>query len=239
MHPQIVYPQIVDLHKTRQEPSMNLPQAIIFDMDGLMINTEPIYHQAWKQAAQDLGYTLTDDRYVSLVGQSNADAEAVFLSEFGEDFPLQDFQVRWAGYWEEMISTTAIAPKPGLLELLDWLEFTNIPKAVGTSSIWKEAQLSLTAANIRHRFAHIITVDQAGRGKPAPDIFLMAAQALAMEPGQCLVLEDSIAGVKAASAAGIPVIMVPDLQAPSEEAIALAYAVLPSLHEVKNILASL
>jgi len=132
-----------------------------------------------------------------------------------------------------------VALQPGLLPLLDWVEQQDLPRAVGTSSNAAEAELCLTLAGIRDRFATVVTVDQVAAGKPSPDIFLLAAQRLGVAPHQCLVLEDSNAGVQAAQAAGMAVVMVPDLQQPTAASQAIAQPVLGSLHEVLAWLQSL
>lgn len=217
---------------------MPLPTAVIFDMDGLMLDSEVIFKAAWQQAGAALGYHLSDELYDSLVGCSNQEVEVVFCQTYGSDFPVLPFRQLWSELWEKQMQTTGVAIKPGLLELLDFLEQHQIPKAVGTSSEWKEADLSLKAAGIFHRFKTIVTVDQVGAGKPAPDIFLMALKRLGVVPENCLVFEDSNAGVKAAHKAGIPVVMVPDLQTPSEESKAIATQIFASLYEVADWLRS-
>jgi len=208
------------------------PTALIFDMDGLMLDSECLYQKSWKQAAELLGYTLDEVLYLSLVGRSNTEAAATFRQVFGDDFPMAAFNQCWHKRWHELVQTQGIPLKPGLTELLDWVEAHSIPKAVGTSSNSAEADLCLTTAGIRDRFAAIVTVDQVAAGKPAPDIFLEAARRLGIKPEACLVLEDSNAGVKAAQAAGMTVVMVPDLQVPTETSRAIALQVVSSLHDV-------
>ncbi len=214
-------------------------QAIIFDMDGLMLDSEVLYQAAWKAAAAELGYSLSDEIYLSLVGQSNAQAEKAFVDLFGDRFPVDVFNDRWDALWRDEVSRRGVALKPGLLPLLDWLDSQAIPKAVGTSSSSPEAELSLTAGGIRDRFSLLVTVDQVAAGKPAPDIFLEAARRLAVPPEECWVLEDSNAGVQAAAAAGMTVVMVPDLQVPTPNSRAIARYILPTLHEVLPLLQSL
>ena len=213
-----------------------LPTAVIFDMDGLMLDSEIIFKAAWQRAGAELGYSLSDALYGTLVGRSNKEVEVIFCQTYGDDFPVLRFRQLWGEFWHQQVQMTGVALKPGLLELLDFLEQHQIPKAVGTSSEWKEAELSLKVAGIFHRFETIVTVDQAGAGKPAPDIFLMALDRLGVAPQACLVFEDSNAGVKAAHTAGIPVVMVPDLQTPSAESKAIAARIFPSLHEAVALL---
>jgi HAD superfamily hydrolase (TIGR01509 family) len=218
---------------------MITPQALIFDMDGLMLNSEPLYQQAWQAAAQDLGFTLETELYLSLVGRSSAEADRLFVDLFGDQFPVETFNHRWEAQWRSLVQQQGIPLQPGLLPLLDWAEQQNLPKAVGTSSNAAEAELCLGLAGIRDRFAAIVTVDQVTAGKPAPDIFLAAAAQLGIPPADCLVLEDSNAGVQAAVAAGMSVVMVPDLQVPTAASRATAEQIFASLHEVLAWLRSL
>lgn len=218
---------------------MTFPEALIFDMDGLMLNSEPLYQAAWQAAAHELGYSLDADLYLSLVGRSSAEADRVFLQIFGDQFPVSDFNHRWDEHWRALIQQRGVELQPGLLPLLDWVEQQGTPKAVGTSSNATEAELCLSLAGIRDRFATVVTVDQVAAGKPAPDIFLAAAQRLGHSPARCLVLEDSNAGVQAAQAAGMSVVMVPDLQTPTATSQAIASQILASLHEVLAWLQSL
>ena len=211
---------------------MLLPKALIFDMDGLMLNSEPLYQEAWQAAAQELGYTLDAELYMSLVGRSSAEAERMFTQVFGEAFPANKFNDRWDELWQKLIKDQGIALQPGLLPLLEWVEQQDISKAVGTSSNSAEAETCLSLAGIRDRFSILVTVDQVAAGKPEPDIFLEAAKRLAIAPQQCLVLEDSNAGIQAAQAAGMPAVMVPDLQVPTEAIKAIAHGIFPSLYEV-------
>lgn len=214
-------------------------EAIIFDMDGLMLNSEVIFHQAWQSTLVDLGYgPLDDEDYLQLVGCSNDLAEEVLLQFLGSNFPVERFRTGWRQRWEAL-AAEGIPTKPGLWPLLNWLDKVGIPKAVGTSSNDHEAQIGLKSTGLWPRFDAIVTVDQAGVGKPAPDIFLTAANAINISPAKCLVLEDSNAGVQAATAAGMAVIMVPDLQTPTEDAKQHALAIVSSLHEVLNYLQTL
>ena len=218
---------------------MMLPQAVIFDMDGLMLNSEPLYQQAWQAAAQDLGFTLEAELYLSLVGRSSAEADRLFMQLYGDQFPVQVFNELWDAQWRSLIQQQGVPLQPGLLPLLDWLEQQGIPKAVGTSSNATEAELCLDLAGIRDRFSVVVTVDQVEAGKPAPDIFLAAVTQLGVPPKACLVLEDSNAGVQAAATADIPVVMVPDLQSPTATSQAISLKTFASLHEVLAWLQSL
>ncbi|MBN1671481.1 MAG: HAD family phosphatase [Kiritimatiellae bacterium] len=215
---------------------MNLPpvQAVIFDMDGLTLDTEPIYRASWLQAARELGYDLRDDFYSGLVGLSTEDCQALLLEELGRDFPLAEFRKRWEKIWHEHAKQHGVGVKPGAPELLDMLAARQIPRALATSSARRETRLGL--GPLAERFQAIVTGEDVRRAKPAPDIFLLAAQRLGVAPAQCVVLEDSEPGAHAAHAANMAVIVVPDLRQPSPETAAIALAVCESLHQVRALL---
>ncbi|MEM7792860.1 MAG: HAD family phosphatase [Cyanobacteria bacterium P01_C01_bin.118] len=219
-----------------ESPIFSRPEAIIFDMDGLMLNSEVIFHQAWQSTLVDLGYdSLDNEAYLQLVGCSNDLAEKILLQFLGSDFPVERFRAGWQTRWKAL-AAKGIPTKPGLWPLLDWLDEIGLPKAVGTSSNDHEAQICLKSTGLWPRFDAIVTVDQAGAGKPAPDIFLTAASAINISPANCLVLEDSNAGVQAATAAGMAVIMVPDLQTPTAYSQQHAFRIVSSLNDVLNLL---
>ena len=216
-----------------ESATFTFPAAYIIEMDGLMLNSEVIFQAARQAELVSLGYQpLPQTTYLQLVGRSNDQAEKLLLQLLGADFAVDRFRTGWTARWQTL-AAQGIPLKPGLEPLLDWLDQMGISKAVGTSSNDHEAHISLKSTGLWSRFEAIVTVDKAGgQGKPAPDIFLTAAKALNISPMQCLVLEDSNAGVQAAIAAGMGVIMVPDLQTPTEFSQQQALAIVPSLHEV-------
>jgi len=215
---------------------LHTPGAVIFDMDGLMLDTEVLYRQVWRQAASELGYVLSHESYLGFVGRRAADCHEVFRATFGTDFPLSHFLARGETLYQEHIHQYGVPRKTGLLELLDDLDERGTPKAVATSTERTNALKHL--GPLADRFNSITTGDEVQEGKPAPDIFLLAAERLQVPPPQCLVLEDSEAGIAAATTAGMPCIMVPDLKPASEQAIAQAAGICASLHEVRTYLQS-
>jgi HAD superfamily hydrolase (TIGR01509 family) len=208
--------------------------AVIFDMDGLMLDTEPIYKLAWQRAADDLGFDLHDELYLTLIGRTNADGEALLRDAFGPTFAVDAFRQRWADYWYDQIATSGAPMKAGLDDVLRLLDEHRIPKAIATSSNRDDAVFVLN--DLANRFDVLITGHDVAHGKPAPDIFLLTACRLGVAPARCLVLEDSEAGITAAHRAGMLAIMIPDLKHPSPEVAALAYRVCSSLHDVRDLL---
>ena len=213
--------------------------ALVFDMDGLMLDTEPLYKAAWQRACLELGYDFDDESYAKVIGRPTADGEAELVRRFGPAFPVERFHSRWPELWQAEADVEGIATKPGLFELLDFVEQQGLQVAVATSSEAEYTQFSLRKAGLDGRFPIIVTGDQVNRGKPAPDIYLEAARRLALEPGQCIALEDSEAGILAASGAGMIALMIPDLTRPSNAASRAAFRVLPSLVEARDVIAEL
>ena len=214
------------------------PAAVIFDMDGLMLDTEGLAARAWVVAADDLG--LAFDRRVNdrLIGRNFPDCRRIIGEHHGPAFPVDQLMGAWHGAYDAIVHREGIAFKPGLVELLDWLEAERIPKAVATSTRHARAQAKLELTGIRHRFVALVGGDEVANGKPAPDIFLAAATALGTPPADCLVLEDSEPGVRGALAAGMTPLMVPDLLPPSPGLLATGTRVLATLHEVRALLAA-
>ncbi len=208
--------------------------GVVFDMDGLMLDTESINRMAWQRAADDLGYALDDEFYLSLLGRTTTDCESLVLQRCGAEFPMDEFRTRRRRLWKAQVEGTGIAAKPGLLELLSFLEAQRLLLAVATSSHALAAESSLRSAGIRDRFGVVVTGDQVARGKPAPDIYLEAARRLGVESADCVALEDSDSGVHAACAAGMTTVMVPDLKPPSPESRARAFRVVATLHAARE-----
>ncbi len=216
----------------RKTISVSAPGAVIFDMDGLMFDSERLYKDAWQSAAAALGFPISNDLYQELIGRGNPEGEAILVERLGSDFPVSRFRRNWLDRWRATVRTGGIPVKPGLEELLDDLEERKTPKAVATSTPREEAMLTL--GEMAGRFGAIVTGDEVERSKPEPDIFLVAGHRLGVEPSRCVVLEDSEPGILAARAAGMTVIVVPDIRRPSSEIAALADAVVDSLHDVRQ-----
>ena len=215
------------------------PRAVIFDMDGLMLDTERIALRAWQRATALYGCAPREDVYLSTVGLNAADSEALLTGALGPSVPLQEISALQERLFTEEVALHGIVPKPGLFELLAALEAWGIPAAVATSTARARAVEILTRTDLATRFRAVVGGDQVARGKPAPDILLRAADQLGVPPGRCIVLEDSTPGILAACAAGMTPILIPDLLPPPAEIAVLAYRVVPSLTEATAVLAAL
>jgi HAD superfamily hydrolase (TIGR01509 family) len=213
--------------------------AVIFDMDGLMLDTEPLYKAAWQQATAELGFVLDDECYANLIGLREEESEDELLKRFGEQFPLENFRRRWPAAFHARIEAGGIPVKPGLAELLDFVAARQLPCAIATSSHRGYADVSLRRAGLEGRFDVIVTGEVVARAKPAPDIYLEAARRLGAEPARCAALEDSDLGVLSARAAGMIPIAVPDLKPLSPTAAAAAFRIVKTLHDARRVLSEL
>ncbi len=205
-------------------------------MDGLMLNTEALGKWAWQQAAEEVGYKLTDQVFFQMIGLSVVASNQVLIENLGKDFPLEKAREKRIHYGNIYLKKFGLQTQPGLLQLLDYLDSKNITYTVATSTIREVAEERLSLTGIRDRFNILTTGDEVKNGKPAPDIFLLAAEKLNLDAAKCIVLEDSENGIRAAHAAGCLPLMVPDLKQPSDEVKNLAHEIFPSLHEVKDFL---
>jgi HAD superfamily hydrolase (TIGR01509 family) len=196
-----------------------------------MLDTETVSGRGWKQAMADFGYVLDDDTYHKIIGLIVPDMKVVFRNAFGDDFPLEQINQKRLEYMQSHYDEFGITIKPGLLQLLDFLEEKKIPKAVATSSCGMSADIKLKKSNLLKRFDCVINGDNVEKGKPLPDIFLLAAKCLKTAPADCIVFEDSENGLLAARRAGMTVFLVPDVKQPAGHLASLAYKIIPSLTE--------
>ena len=212
--------------------------AVIFDMDGLMVDTEPVYQIAWQQAAAELGYDLDDELYAKFVGRPTPACEAIIIERFGIAFPLERFRERWPDLWRSEVDRNGVQTKPGIGEILSFVESQRLPMALATSSEAEYVEVTLRRAGLTDLFAAMVTGDEVSRGKPEPDIYLEAARKLGVQPSACVALEDSEAGILAIQRAGMTGILVPHWPA-SPRAVQAAFRVVDTLYGAQEVLASL
>ncbi|MEG1942569.1 MAG: HAD family phosphatase [Angelakisella sp.] len=207
-------------------------EAVVFDMDGLMLDSEKVYVATSQQAAADLGYTPSEELAIGVMGSTNEAWRAAVQGFYGEGFPLADFVVRCDVLMDRWYAQKGIPLKAGLIELLTYLNSEKIPCAVASSTATQKAMKMLRDGGVEKYFTGFVFGDTIERSKPAPDIFLAAAKLLGKEPSHCMGLEDSRNGLHAAKSAGMYTVMRPDLLVPDAELLALVDGCLPTLLDV-------
>ncbi|MBL6986213.1 MAG: HAD family phosphatase [Methylobacter sp.] len=183
--------------------------AVIFDMDGLVLDTESTYSIAWQQAAISMGYDFSDDFCLSLSGLHYQDVEKNLLAFCGAEFDLQTFNRLSGECWRDHVDVHGINIKHGFSELLELLVRHKTPYCLATNSRAVNALECLELAGLKEVFSMIVSRDHVQHGKPEPDIFLKAAELLQVDIDRCLVLEDSHTGIVAASRAGAVSVFIP------------------------------
>jgi HAD superfamily hydrolase (TIGR01509 family) len=210
-------------------------KAVVFDMDGLLVDTEQVVFEAMCAAAEGLGTEMPFALFKRLVGLPGGASDEIVREHFGDGFDLTAWRERVSRHFGE-IASAGVALKAGVTELLDLLEARAIPRAIATSSTRQAVEHSLDPHGLLGRFGAVISRELQTRHKPHPEPFLLAAEALGAAPADCLALEDSHNGVRAAAAAGMMTVMVPDLLDPTEEMHALALHIVQDLHAVREML---
>ena len=213
-----------------------LPAAVLFDMDGLMFDTETLAFRAWSRALAEHGLEMRTSDYSRLIGRNMADARLILLDAYGPDTPVDALDAARFRYSSAEVAERGVPLKPGLVALLDALDALGIPRAMATSTGRERATALLERAGLAGRFHAIVCGDDITRGKPAPDIFLVAARRLDAPATSCLVLEDSEPGVRAAHAARMKTVLVPDLAPVAPAARGLAWRIVANLEEVIPLL---
>ena len=177
-------------------------KGLLSDLDGLLLDTEVTYQRAWAAAAKAQGKPLAETFLSNLFGLDAAGVFTAIAEEMGESFEADAFFEQAKAAWWRDLEKQGLAPMPGAEAFLETLKAQGIPNAIVTNSERVYAEHSLLAAGLRPPWPELISRDQVARGKPAPDLYLKGAWALRLDPKDCLVLEDSAAGLEAARAAG-------------------------------------
>ncbi|MGY6278353.1 HAD family hydrolase [Methylomonas sp. MgM2] len=210
--------------------------AVVFDMDGLVLDSESGYFIAWEQAATEMGYRLSADFCKSLSGQPGRVISQRLFESLGSGFDIEGFYRLSGRIWHDLVRRQGIPVKSGFYELLDCIRERALPYALATNSRRSDAEQCLNWAGLADVFPTMICRDHVSNPKPAPDIFVKSAESLGAERPDCLVLEDSPVGIAAAVAAGCPCIYVPSLLPADPRAASQADRVMQNLAEVADFI---
>lgn len=213
-------------------------KAVIFDMDGLILDTEKHLVKYWCQAANEAGFPMQREHALNIRSLARKFAIPYLQGEFGESFDYVKIRSRRMELMAQELSRTGLELKAGVKELLAYLKEKGIPAAVATATDFERTKDYLTRVGIFDSFDRIVCATMVESGKPKPDIYIYAAQQLGLPPEECMALEDSPNGVRSAAAAGCVTVMVPDLTQPDEELNRLIFAKADSLSDVAEIIES-
>ena len=217
---------------------MRLPRpvaGVVFDMDGLLIDTETVWRDVQLAEAEAKGLDLPLGVILSLIGQRWQVSRGLLLDHFGPDFDVEAYAAA-VSLRHARVCRGGVTLKAGVVELLDLLDALGLPRAIATSSDRQVVVDRLGPAGLLGRFHAVIANEDCAQGKPHPEPYLNAARALGLDPADCLALEDSYSGVRSAHAAGMMTVMVPDLLPATDEIRDIGTAVAESLHQVREAL---
>ena len=210
-------------------------RGCLFDMDGLVVDTEKLYSRFWREACAFYGYTMTYEQSLQMRGLGGQAGEAMLHSFFGPKADYMQLRNKRIELMDAFVDEHGVELKPGIFELMDFLEEKGIPAAITSSSPIPRIQKFLAPYGLDSRFAALCSGRDVPKGKPAPDIYLAGAKALNLPPEHCLALEDAPAGIESACRAGCLPVMIPDLDPPGTETKAMLYAKADTLTDVISL----
>lgn len=211
-----------------------LVEAVVFDMDGLMYDSERVVMRSWDEAGAQMGYGKLGDNIYYTLGMGAGERKAYFMAKYGAAFPYQTFQTLYREAFYRISDTEGIPLKPGLRELLCFLREKAIPVAMATSTGGSDVKRRMERDALESFFQVIVTGDMVKKTKPSPEIYEKACRMLGSTPSRSIALEDACNGIRSASGAGLLPVMIPDLQKDSREVDDLLYAKMDSLTEVRE-----
>lgn len=211
-------------------------RGVLFDMDGVILDTEKLYARFWAEACRHFGYDMSWEQSLGMRSLNRIAGQSYLSSLFGPDIDYLQVRSKRIELMDAYVAENGVEAKPGIYELLDYLNGNHIPCAVTTASPMNRIQEHLGMLGLYDRFDKICTAYQVPHGKPEPDIYLFGAQSLALPPENCLALEDSYTGILSAYRAGCKATIVPDLDQPGENILSIAYAKADSLADVIGLL---
>lgn len=218
--------------------SLDTFRAVIFDLDGLLLDTEKIALSSFVATCREFDFEPDIDIYVRCIGTNSTKTKEILTQGYGRDFPYEEIRKKWSERYEETIAERPVPQKPGASALLDFLEQARLNIGLATSTKYASALAKLKQSGLYRYFDIIVGGDQVEKGKPDPEVYLTVSRLLNTPPARCLALEDSDNGVLSAYGADMTVIQIPDLKAPSRKVIDLGHPILDSLEDVRRLFES-
>ncbi|MGB8453740.1 MAG: HAD family phosphatase [Anaerocolumna sp.] len=211
-------------------------KSVVFDMDGVLFDTERVCSQVWYQVGKEMDLAGIDFAVTQCVGLNSSDTKQFFLNLYGKEFPYDQFRETSSVLFHKTMETQGLPIKPGVSELLNFLQDNNYKIALASSTNKATVMKYLDKAGITYYFQAVVTGDMVIHGKPDPEIYFKACKEIESPPELSIAIEDSPNGIKSAYSAGMKPIMVPDLIQPDEELKKLLYGKFDSLVEVRKYL---
>ncbi len=211
-------------------------QGVVFDVDGVLFDTERLSQRVWAEVSQTFHCPQAAEHFLEFIGRSRRDDMAHILELLGLDFPVEAFFQACSQRTQAHIEEEGVPLKPGVFEILTFLTQRRLPMALATSTYLERTRRRLELAGLGPFFQAVVTGDQVKRGKPDPEIYLTACGRLGLDPARTLAVEDSANGIRSAHAAGMQVVMIPDLIPPSPELEQLLFRRFDSLLELRDYL---
>ena len=211
-------------------------KAVIFDMDGVIFDTERVYLEIWQSVFEKYGYKMTKELYITVMGTGRKNVIKTFLENFGDDLPIEKMYEEKDNQLFYIIENQGIPLKKGVKELFSMLKEKNYKIALATSAKRDRVEKQIKDKWLKESFDAIVCGDDVEKGKPSPDIFLKAAKEIDVEPENCFVVEDSPAGIRAAFSGGMKGIHVEDLKVADKDILRYCQKNFKNLQEVKEYL---
>lgn len=209
-------------------------EAVIFDMDGVIFDSERLVLEGWKEIARKYDFPDIEEVYYRTIGVNAVVTREIYFEHYGNDFPYDIYKKEASAAFHEKYGEGRLPMKPGIVELLTFLKEKGYKIGVASSTREAVVRQEITDAGLLPYFDNLTCGDMLKKSKPEPDIFLMACDSLKVKPENALIIEDSYNGIRAAYRAGAIPVMVPDMVAPDEEMKRLSHKICKDLSEVKE-----
>lgn len=211
-------------------------KTVVFDMDGVLFDTERLCMESWVQVAEELDIHDMEEVFAKCIGLNANDTKTLILNHYGQDFAYEEYRVKTSEWFWKEIKENGLPMKKGVKEILSYLQESGYRIGLASSTKYESVIKHLEHAGIRDYFEQVVTGDMVEHSKPQPDIYLLACKKLGVETQQAYAIEDSPNGIRAAYSAGMKPIMVPDMIAPDGEMKELSFAIYSDLLEVRSFL---